>query len=58
MLQVKKPIITVKQARKLWGSESKNYTDEQIRKLLFDYETLARQAVREYLARKQSTIVL
>lgn len=48
-----KPIISLKEARKLLGiKESQKLTNDDLKKLILDYEFLARQAVKEYLVRK------
>jgi len=48
-----KPIISLKEARKLLGYKaSQKLSDEELQKLIHDYEFLARQSIREYLVRK------
>ncbi|MEK7059839.1 MAG: hypothetical protein AAB971_03725 [Patescibacteria group bacterium] len=47
-----KPLITVKEARKLLGVSAKNLTNEEIKTMVRDYTSLARYAVRDYLVRK------
>jgi hypothetical protein len=47
-----KPLITVKEARKLLGASAKNLTNEEIKVMIRDYTSLARYAVRDYLVRK------
>lgn len=48
----KKPIITVKEARKLLGVSAKSLTNEEIKQMLIEYESLARYVIRDYLVRK------
>ena len=43
-----KPIITVKEARKILGKDSKKLTDEEIAKLIYDLDFLARYAIRNF----------
>jgi hypothetical protein len=51
-LAVPKPSITVKEARKLLGKAAKNLTNEEIKVMVRDYESLARHVIREHLVRK------
>jgi hypothetical protein len=50
-LTIETPIMSVKEARKLWGIGARAHSDEEVAALIRDYEILARQAVRAYLVR-------
>lgn len=41
-----KTIISIKEVRKILGQENKNYTDEQIEKLVQDVATIAKLYIR------------
>ncbi len=47
-------VISVKEARKLLGQKSKNLTNEEIKALIRDAETVVRVSVREYIGSKNS----
>ncbi len=51
MLISSKPIITIKEARKLLGKDSKDLSDSEIKTMINDYELLIRQAIKKYLVR-------
>lgn len=42
-----KPIISVKEARKLLGRESRKLTDEEVAKLISDLRLLAQEAIKK-----------
>lgn len=48
-----KPIMTVKEARKLLGKDDLNLTDEEVAKLVDDIDFLARMAIDSYLKSKE-----
>lgn len=52
----KRPIISVKEARKLLGSNQRNYSDSDIKLLVNDCEQLARLSIRQYLVRKSHVV--
>lgn len=43
-----KPVITVKEARKILGKEAHKLTDEQIEKLIDDLDFIARYAIKNF----------
>jgi len=47
-----KPIISIKEARKLLGKEAKNMSDEQVARLIEDTHELARIALRASRAKR------
>jgi hypothetical protein len=50
-LATRKPIITVREARKLLGKRSVCLTNEEVSSIVNDYEQLARLAIRLYSVR-------
>jgi hypothetical protein len=50
----KKPIISVNEARKLLASSGKNMTNDELKKLIDDTETVVRIAVRRFIGSKNS----
>lgn len=46
---VVKPIMTIREARKILGKPSRDVSDKEVLKMLRDYEALARYAICEYL---------
>lgn len=51
-LQPVKPIISVKEARKLMGKSGEKMSTDEVKQMISDYEALARYAIREYLVLK------
>jgi len=49
-------MISVKEARKLLGRVDSELSDDELKKIIADYEILARYAIREYLVRKQTVL--
>ncbi|HXR49763.1 MAG TPA: hypothetical protein VN778_01925 [Verrucomicrobiae bacterium] len=47
-------VISVKEARKLLGLKSKNLTNEELKLLIQDTQTVVRICVREYIGSKNS----
>lgn len=42
-----KPIITVKEARKIMGKDANKFTDEELEKLIDDLHTIARFTIKD-----------
>lgn len=53
---LKRPIISVKEARKLLGSAYKDSPDSDIKLLVNDCEHVARLTIRQYLVRKSHVV--
>lgn len=47
-----RPIISVKEARKILGKEAKNMTDQEVAKLIDDLDFLAKYAIQQYKAER------
>ena len=43
-----KPIISLKEARKILGKEAQKITDEELEKLIDDLDFIARYAIKEF----------
>lgn len=43
-----KPIISVKEARKILGSKSRNMSDKDVQKLIDDLDFIARYAIKNF----------
>jgi len=51
-----KPVMSVKEARKLLGKDATSLSDEEIEKLISDLEFIARQAIRSYHSKLSSRV--
>ena len=47
-----KPIISVKEARKILGKEAQMMTDEEVEKIISDLSFIARHAIRDFNEQK------
>ena len=54
--QQSRPLITVKEARKLLGKVANNLTNEEIKLLVTQLEQIARLGVRDYMVRNNVKI--
>lgn len=43
-----KPVITIKEARKIMGKEAEKYTDDEIAKMVDDLDFIARLAIKDF----------
>lgn len=54
--QQAKPLITVKEARKILGKVAESLTNEEIKALVTQLEQIARLGVRDYMVRNNAKI--
>jgi S-adenosylmethionine:tRNA-ribosyltransferase-isomerase (queuine synthetase) len=52
----KEPIISVSRARKKLGDEAAKYSDEQIRQIIADLDSLAEMALSAYIKHKSKAL--
>lgn len=50
-----RPLITVKEARKILGQDAKSMTDQDIRRLVESYDEIAKLIIRDHSVLKTNT---
>lgn len=51
-----KPIISVKEARKLLGSKYQSISDSEVEQMVMDIEKMSRAVIRDYLIRNTGVV--